>query len=385
MTARFNDKSNQSASGSLPLLEFTAELFKDISFNETLFICCIHLLKANIPLVEKLIKFGAKPEDILLLGKVYSTNQKSAEKIKNYGVYIHPASSIFDSYKSFDEVHYKAIAELVEMAKVKLKNTNYKKIVIVDDGGHLLETILKDKVFDHAKIHGVEWTSSGYNLLKDLSFDFPVINMARSKTKLTIESPMIAEADIRQLKRFFGYFSRKIQNILIIGGGAIGASISAELKEDHDVQTYDLITENSDFQREELSHILGNYDMIIGATGRTVLEPKHFSSLKRGVILVSTSSSDREFSAVELRKRVKEIQNPHEDVSVDGITLLNCGFPLPFDGSEVPVVLEKIQLTIALAFASIAQTYNSDGKGFIELNTQTQESIVNKYLELQSS
>ena len=42
---------------------------------------------------------------------------------------------------------------------------------------------------------GVEWTSSGYNLLKDADITFPVINMGHSKAKQTLEAPPIAEEE----------------------------------------------------------------------------------------------------------------------------------------------------------------------------------------------
>jgi len=384
MSAWFSFGKKHLADGSsLPLLDYTAGLFENLDFSDTLFVGCIHLLKANVFLVKKLIELGMKPADILVLGKVYSTSKKSAEEISRLGVYIHPASQTFESHRPFDEVHYQAIGELIERAKSQIAGGSYKKVVVVDDGGHMLEKVL-DHSFGKVEIKGVEWTSSGYNLLKNLKISFPVVNMARSRAKLSLESPMIAEAAVQWLKKFFGLFNRRVNKILVIGGGAIGSSIAAELKGEHDVQIYDLVPDYSDFDKEKLIHILGSYDMVIGTTGKRILKANDFKRLKRNVILASASSSDREFSAVELRKRAVPAKDPHQTIAVDGITLLNCGFPIPFDGSEAPVDLGKIQLTVSLAFASIAQTSTARGEGFVELKAETQQAIIDRFITLRS-
>lgn len=367
----------------LPLLNYTAELLGDLDFTDTLFVGCIHLLKANYFLIQKLIECGLRPGDIYLLGKVYSTSHQSASDISQLGVYIHPASEIFDSHKSFDEAHLNAISELIAEIKPKIEDGNYKKLIVVDDGGHLLDQVLKES-FGSVSIKAVEWTSSGYNLLKDKAITFPIINMARSKAKLTLESPMIADAAIRWLKKYFGFLGNRVKKILVIGGGAIGSSIAAGLKNEHDVQVYDLVADSSDFYKERLTHILGDYDMVIGATGKPVLVADDYHFLKKGAILASISSSDREFSAVGLRRKVKLTNDSHKTIAVDNVILLNAGFPITFDGSEVPVALEKIQLTIALAFASIAQALTAEGNGFADLAAGTQQKIIDRYLELLS-
>ncbi len=367
-------------SSQLPLLDHTISLFPRVNFEKTLLINCQHLLEANLALLDALMANGLLKENIFLLGKSYSTNQEIAEKVKSRGIFLHPASTQFDSNISFDEAHKAAVTDLLEIIKKTKNNHDFEKVIILDDGGQLIDAA-KESLRNWNNIVAVEWTSSGFNHLQSQEIPFPIINMARSQAKLTIESPFIAEHAVQKID----FFLKKLINpkILVIGGGYIGSSITSILETTYETHNYDIVSEKSTIHNEELHTILSLYDVIIGCTGKSVIKPEHYSYLKKGVTLASVSSSDREFSAVYLRQKAGITDSPHNDIKVDEITLLNCGFPITFDGSSQPVPLGKIQLTIALAFASICQAMENKSKeGFVDIDAEIQQNIIDKYTEI---
>ena len=65
-----------------------------------------------------------------------------------------------------------------------------------------------------------------------------------------------------------------------------------------------------------------------------------------------------------------------------GIRLMNSGFPITFDGSSTPIPMEKIQLTMALTFVSMAQAQKEKRAGLVELSADKQQQIIDKFVGL---
>ena len=259
---------------------------------------------------------------------------------------------------------------------------NYEKIIVLEDGGNLLSQanqILKTT----EKIVGIEQTSAGYEKLKDLKLNFPIINVARSYAKLKVESPMIAKTFIERLNHALSKLKLVPKMVLILGAGAIGNAIQEKLKEKYIIKKYDLDSKLSNYKIDELKEILGSFDMIIGCTGKEIINLSLYKYLKEGVILASASSSDREFSAVSLRKKINDKINCHGHIKVNDFYLLNCGFPVNFDGAENSANPNDIQITLALLFAAIClATKEKYVTGLIELDSNIQNLIIEKFKEL---
>jgi len=367
---------------SLPLLDYTDELFPEVDLSECLFICCQHILWNKIFFFESLFRKGLKPENTFLLGKCYSTNSETLKKFQEMGIHVHPASFAYDSYRSFDEQFEKHIIDFLNETKGKVKLSSYEKVILLDDGSYLLRyanTVLKD--FDN--VVSVEQTSSGYSRLRTLQLNFPVLNVARSNAKLKVESPFIAEDGLEEL--WFSIKRRQFMSkkVLIVGFGAIGSAVYKILKDKFQVKCYDLNEKLSDFQGVELRDIVSDYDLIIGCTGNTVLKSEEFGLLKNGVVLASMSSSDREFDSVGLRRLVPRNNDCHKDITANGIKLINSGFPVNFDGSKIVVPLEKIQLTDSLMLsAALLASKNNYMKGLVTFDNAIQKAIVSEFKKL---
>ncbi len=253
----------------------------------------------------------------------------------------------------------------------------------MDDGGFLIDGILNDLDLKDRVIGATELTSSGFTKLKDKNIPFPVINIARSKTKLEIEGEMIAELEVKHVLLTLKKYNLQAKNIAIIGGGAIGKKIhKILLSRDFNSHIYDvdsnLRTINS------LEEVIRNADIIIGATGSNPISLDILKSIKHKCFLISVSSSDREFPSAEIRRSFQQNSDSHKDYEFGNLVLINSGFPVNFTGEILSLPREEVQLTDSLIQAAVFQARQIENKtGFVELNKTYQENILQKFLELE--
>ena len=122
-------------------------------------------------------------------------------------------------------------------------------------------------------------------------------------------------------------------------------------------------------------------DLILGCTGMTSITQAQHRFLKKGCILASASSSDREFDSVFIRAKNPAFYNCFQDVDNGHVTLLNSGFPINFDGKRHSIAPEKIQITRALLTAGILQALDLAGKAqnMVDLNAIHQAAIVAEF------
>lgn len=364
----------------LPLLDFAESLSPQLNFSKTLLVTCQHILKGNVVLLDRLLERGLKPENVFWLGKVYSTSQQAASELQERGIFVHPTGFSYNPHQAFDEQHAEAASSILKMALKQEPESE--RVLLVDEGGELIFQANRQEK-NLTKIRAVEWTSSGHDKLFQENIAFPVVNMARSRLKLEFEAPIIAAHAIGKLREAFFNYKKDSPKILVVGGGSIGANIASLLRKDYQVQLYDIVTSRSDFNEKTLQNLLQEYDVIVGATGKTIMHFDDLKYLQPNSILASCSSSDREFSASDLRKESASSNNPHLDLAIQNIHLLNSGFPVTFDGSPSPVPLEKIQVTYALAYASISQAMSlTSDKGLVDVDPLLQQKIIDKLVSI---
>ncbi|MBI5470493.1 hypothetical protein HY968_04230 [Candidatus Kaiserbacteria bacterium] len=365
----------------MPLLDKAVELFPNTDLSGFSLVSCHHILRTNVPVLQKLFEKGLKPENAFVLGKPYSTEKSALEEYKKLGVHVSAASVTFDSTDRFDSFFGKAGEVFVRQALQDAPAD--RKLLVWDDGGILLRPLAGES--QGREVRAVEHTSSGHNALQNINLPFPVVNMARSKTKLELESPFIVE-DV--LGKFAAYLrahpSKKVRKILVVGGGAIGANFKKDLTIDgYNVTTFDTIAEKSD--HEHLEQIIGDFDAIIGTTGSEVLSADKINLLKHDAVVFSASSSDREFDALGWRSLSNVSVAEHSDIEVAGRVLLNNGFPLNFNGSPDTIPPQAIQLTRALSLASMflaADDSSANKKGWLEIPRDIQDALAKKFGEL---
>lgn len=362
----------------LPLLDFLEDGFENTDLSEFVLISCQHILQSNYIVFEYLFKRGLNPNNTFLLGKAYSSSKKVYEHLSAQGVNVHNHSFSFDSHVSYDSQFEKYINEFLSEALQQVKKLDGDtKIIIVDDGGYIIEQINSADCLNDKEVVAIEWTTSGYKKLLGLELNIPVLNMARSNSKLEIESPVIAMGVVEKIKKKYGHVFSSTKKAVVIGAGAIGSAVKAEL------HRFGKTSINIDLDTP-LRNLEKDYDLVVGCTGENVLNAKDLDS-GEDVVLVSASSSDREFTAVDIRKIFTQNTDVHKDYVYQNVTLANSGFPINFDGNEQFLPLEKIQITEALAFASvcIVATYKLE-KGLNVFPKGLDKEITDSFLKLSS-
>jgi S-adenosylhomocysteine hydrolase len=334
----------------LPLLDFVSRQFKT-NFEKTVVIGCQHLLPSNLAMFRYLVRSGLKKENNFLIGKIYSNDKNTEKEFKKKGVYTHEYN--YHSHLSFEEQFSKAVQSFLKSVNKRIRTLNFDKVIIVDDGGELVEQICANKLPSNVDVAAIEQTTFGYEKLTRINkkLPFPIINVARSKAKLDVESPFIAEAIIKETKKRLAKLKKEPKKILVVGSGAIGTNLFDQLRKNFKVDLYDKARDKSHFS-ENLELVIPEYDTIIGSTGATIISRNEYKLFKNDVSLISASSSDIEFDAVYLRRLVKATKDPHVDILTNGVHLLNSGFPINFNGSEVEKPRD-IQLTRALMLSAI--------------------------------
>lgn len=366
----------------MPLLEYVKSCHPCVSLEKVLLIGCQHILATTHLMLRALCQIGLDPKNIFILGKCYSSNRSVFLEMRKDGIQVSDLSFSFESREAFDKQFCRYNEKFLKQTLSNIDLSKFEKIVLLDDGGQLL-MLATDYFKDFTNIIGIEQTTSGYEKIKSIKSHFPIINVARSQAKLIYESPFIAEAVIKKTLKCIDALRRDPKEILIIGHGVIGSSIYKALRGNYRIRIYDKVLD----EKSKLDEYLRTADLVIGCTGETSLPIHKHKFLKRGCILLSASSSDREFDAVHLRKKVLNLKNCHTDLDVNGKILLNCGFPVNFDGCRNSVTPAKIQLTRALLMSAILQACETSdcNPEIIPLDIEIQREVVNKFLKLQSA
>jgi hypothetical protein len=368
---------------SLPLLPCVSRLNGSVDLSNVVIIACQHLLGTQLNLLDELSARGLRPQNFFLIGKNYSTNEGVYREFERRGVRVSPSSLAYDSHMSFDTQFALAAKEFLERAASGFRDLKPARIILVDVGGHLLDAAVPVMSAQSVPVVGIEQTSSGHKFSRIWQSRFPMIDVARSRAK-NLEADFLAELTVDRIDTYIRRVRLQSPSILVVGQGVVGATLKNVLRKRYVVKGYDRHDSLSDLDGG-LSQHLDEFDIVVGATGNTVFRGLDFISRKRAVHLISLSSSDREFAAVELRLRHPKSFDPHVDTTVGSVTLANSGFPINFDGSDRSLPPNRAQLVVALMLASIYQAAQLAVKpGIVRIEESTEEMVMREFERLNS-
>lgn len=316
---------------------------------------------------------GLRAENIHVLGKCYSTNEKVRLEMGLKGIQVSPHSSLFYSHRAYDDLFDKLVRDFLKSKLDALRS--FEKVILLDDGGHLLKAAMELSTEEKRRIIGIEQTSSGYEKLRNCRLDFPVINVAKCEAKEKYEPDWVAQSIVGKT---FEKLSKEPEHILIIGRGVIGRSIFSILSGKYQVEFWDIKDSSL-----PIDPFLERADLVFGCTGNVSIPHSKHSLIKQGCVLASGSSSDREFDGVHFRKRFAASNNCHADFNDGRFTLLNGGFPVNFTGRVHSILPERIQLIRALKTIGVLQaaTLGQRENGLIDLDRAHQDALIKKWEE----
>jgi S-adenosylhomocysteine hydrolase len=339
---------NPDTNYSYPKLKKIDALFTDVqNFDKVAIIACQHLLEPQKIMLEHVIARGVLPENIFILGKAYSSNNSIVSELSEMGILV--AQPSYDPTASFDVQHAQN-CDLVFSDALR-KVSGFERIIILDDGGVLLSRALQEH--NTARFIGIEQTSSGFRKLENQDVTFPIFNVARSEIKLEQETPFIIDVGLPRIMEALSSYKIESPRFLIVGLGPIGLELKNRLEKIFPVIAYD----KNDGEQNIVEMVLeNNINIVIGATGSQVISHDGIFELNKrldnNILLISISSSDREFEVWKLRGLFKYHQI-HDDITFEKITILNGGFPITFKGNRLEAMPEWIENTISLLYAGV--------------------------------
>ncbi|MBX9744387.1 MAG: hypothetical protein K2X08_04155 [Chlamydiales bacterium] len=303
------------------------------------------------------------------------------EEMVAEGIDVSPGSFSYSSHRAYDELFANEVENFISSRIETIIEGEFECLIVLDDGGKCINYLNKANTIS-VPVIAIEQTSAGYEAIKSQILQFPVINVARSPVKLILESPMIAQAAAERLYTSLSQKGLCFNEALIIGGGAIGQALKNRLSADIKIVIYDQNISLNESGEPDLSKLLKKFHLIIGCTGKTSIPHEMHCNFLPGSVLVSVSSSDREFDAHYLRKKLPESDFWHQDLTVNEILLVNSGFPVNFDGERENIEPELIQLTIALIAGAIIQARKFSeqlSSGIINLDASIEKQIHDEF------
>ena len=183
----------------LQVLERAAQLYSSQHLQACKVVACQHLLTSTHLMFQRFIEKGIRPDAIAVIGKCYSSDSSVIEAMRRDGITVSDASTMFNSERDFDSQHKENVKQFFSEELHKASLSGIQKVILLDDGGQLLRCA--NEVDSDIQFVAVEQTSAGYQKIKNTRLNFPVVNVARSEVKLTLESPLIANVFLRELMR----------------------------------------------------------------------------------------------------------------------------------------------------------------------------------------
>ncbi|WP_375326741.1 NAD(P)-dependent oxidoreductase [Candidatus Tisiphia endosymbiont of Nemotelus uliginosus] len=390
----------------LPILQSIVDRVQTTSpFNlaKITFICVQHLLFTTVDIIKSLILLQAKPHNIHIMGKIYSSCPAVVDQLMTIGVNYHP-SSYPSQLGHFNDYFNSDIINMWDKISDTIINTNSNTIIVLDDGGKAIANVPKE-LLQKYKTFVVEQTSSGMSYVTKNNIALPMINVAYSAAKQLLESPMIAKAVITKLIPSLPVHTNKAV-CGVVGLGVIGrAVVELLLSLGHRVIVYDKLNAQYDllnsvqFMADE-QLLFQEADYIFGCTGEDITTSIDLTKLQGTKNFISCSSQDIEFcsllkmiqnssyKATDVMDNIEYPLNTEYPIRGGIIRILKGGYPINFDNTGESVPAKDIQLTRALLFGGVIQAMlqslqNPEPKQYM-LNPALQKFIVQELINSQS-
>lgn len=308
-----------------------------------------HLFPSSITLYDQLEKNGVQRRQMGIEGKPYSASRDVVHKLHAEGFHIHDwGDFIFGASMDGESMFAKlvpkhALVDLFLGIDPQTDRSNYsdeqlrqmvleqipkweksgKKFLLLDDGGSLVKAL--HELFPEAAhlCVGVEQTMSGANALRGLDLKCPVVNMAESALKKTVENKLIGESvasDIEREAREAGH-EVKPKIATILGYGAVGKGTAEALRRrGYEVHVWDTDPKQLDqakrdgFAATTRDDALAHAHLLVGCTGKTSLDASEIDRLPKGAVLANAGSGN-----YELGTNVELPQDAHRTVDETGL------------------------------------------------------------------
>ena len=397
---------------SLPVLTQLGDRFSTPAiFANTTVVFIQHLLTDFEATIDAFVRAGLDPANAFIMGIPYSTKENVHTRLQGTFGYV---PQEFEGYP-FDAHLPPILDQVYEHCR-----SRGQRFLVVEDGGYIAMKFRRDPSgpkWASLCIGIVEQTRNGIRVTQDWisnpedtdnPINVAVVNVAETDLKLRLESPLIGQAVVFNLKRLLSIYEEQTlseRRVLLIGGcGATGSQILRELlREGCSVTVVDLRNPPENFPSDaayrpisELLSSIPGHDIIIGSTGNAMGYPerdsvaplsdeRYFAQLQDKAVLVNASSKRAEFNLDALKtlgtKAVKRGFGHEYTISKERtIRVAADGFPINFFNSE-SVPSYDIQPVLGMLFVGACRLLESPPvtPGIVQFGIEDQEMIEDLY------
>ena len=349
-----------------------------------------HQLGNQGPQIDAMMALGLEPEKTLWVDIPYTSHASfRSEVARRHGI----PDGNFDvhSYRVLDPYASYQFSRTQRVLGRLLENPP-ERLLVLDDGAYFLEAAMGFRR-QLRNVTIVEQTSRGMMKIEDspaltrYAARFPVVNVARSRPKLRLESPWIGTAVLLALRHRLKQVEAKWREFaitpdapcLVLGYGAVGEQVARHLRHVAQVYVFDVDARRRrravrnghrlwDRRGQALipDEQLIRFKLVVGCTGRASFSVGDHVFLDRHAVLASASSGSVELSRGDFidLAAASEIDDIHidQDGLADGglhhdlrmqlvdrdVVFLNAGFPINFDGRVNCVPSRYMQATATL-------------------------------------
>lgn len=366
-----------------------------------------HLQGSTVPLLDSLLAMGIEPHNAFIIGKAYSSHPSVVSYLQEAGFNLYARDAMLSPSNPYECEIEKDIEDALDRVCGFLRKHPEMNCLILDEGGKAIRRLHESNASTANKFICVEQTTRGIKEIEHIDLLCPVINVARSKAKREYESPLIGQSMFEKLREALSewqpHFSPLSADVFVIGYGVVGKALSTILAKNG----WSVVIGDTDRDRLRIAEndghlVCNNIDMelsrtsiVVGCTGKEILNDHRLGLLRSGILLVNGASSDIEFSAWRLRAngeirytRVAERagkpqfepwRNLYRFLLTEGFGYLaNGGFPINFNGDIDPIAPEKFQITRALMYGAACQAVSTETPGLWDLDDSIHE-IVNRW------
>jgi len=329
----FTEYETASFKKQLPLLTGLPKRVRDKPLTECGVVLVGHLLSDLVVQAQTLIQLGARPEAMTVLKKEYPYKQRQRVEahLTALGIAVLPVS-------------YAQTALRRHAARVTEPS------VVIDDGGHVLPTLMTLAPDLLPACRGlVEQSLTGIEELEATGLDLPVpvFNVAQSAVKRGIEAHWIAESVVRAIRDLIPGEGFDGAPALVIGYNGVGEQVASVLRGQrmrvavHDAEWPRLLAahEAGYLTAPELAALLDGHRpvLIVAATGRTGLGGDDLDFLPGDCFVASVSGRASEIDLQGLAKRAERI----EDLARVGVRYVLPRGPVTVLADGLPVNLPR--------------------------------------------
>ena len=341
---------------------------------DTALVAVQHLLYQTVDLFRSASHLGLRPENVFVLGKVYSNSTPVINVLRNMGVTV--IDSTFPAPGEFDAAFERDVERLWQLVGENMTRRGFKRLIVLDDGGKCV-TKIPAELLSNYPVAGVEQTSMGMFLFEQRPPPFALFTWARSAVKLQIGGHLFSH---RLIDRVENEFLRggKVKNadVGIIGLGSIGRSLADLIaQQGNRVMFYDaasnleipLYLRGRVTRVDSLEELMWRCEYVFGSSGRNPFKDRWPMAHRTDIKLFSGSGGDQEFGPIIrfLRQRpgFKVARESWDIISEAGpsgaIRVAFSGFPYNFvSRAETAVPTLIVQLETGGLLAGLIQARN---------------------------